>query len=68
MLAKVQRSRPSTLNQWLKDCPNHEAARRCAYVRSGISMTQLAKAAGLTLSWVSQLMARADKVAQTKAE
>jgi REP element-mobilizing transposase RayT len=63
---KVQRSHPRTLKQWLQDCPTREEALRCAYVHSGISMTQLAKEVGLTLSRVSQLIARAEKIAQTK--
>ena len=66
-IPKAQRSRPRTLAQWMQECPNRQEALRCAYVHSGISMTDLAKQVGLTLSRVSQLIARAEKVAQTKA-
>lgn len=66
-IPKAQRSRPRTLAQWLKECSSREEALRCAYVHSGISMTDLANELGLTLSRVSQLIARAEKVVKTTA-
>jgi putative transposase len=66
-IPKAQRSRPRTLVEWLKECPSREEALRCAYVLSGISMRDLAREQGLTVSRVSQLIARAEKVAQATA-
>jgi putative transposase len=64
---KAQRSTPRTLAYWLKECSSRHEALRCAHVLSGISMTALGAELGLTVARVSQLVAKAEALAQAPA-
>ena len=58
---KAQRRNPRTLAQWLACCPNRGEALRRAHAESGLSMTDMAKALGLSVARVSQLIAKAER-------
>jgi putative transposase len=60
LVPKAQRSSPTTLAQWLIQCPNRDEALRRAHTESGLTMTALAAEIGLTVARVSQLIARAE--------
>jgi REP element-mobilizing transposase RayT len=54
---RAQRQLPRTLDQWMKQSGSREEALYNAYTQSGISMTSLAGALGLSVSRVSRLIA-----------
>ena len=58
---KAQRRSPRTLAQWLACCPSRGEALRRAHAESGLSMTDMAKALGLSVARVSQLIAKAER-------
>lgn len=58
-IPSLQLSSPKTLTQWLNCSPTREEALLCAHEQSGISMADLARELGLSLSRVSRLVGRA---------
>ena len=56
----IQRAKPKTLTQWLAICPSREAALRAAHIESAISMSDLAREMGISVSRVSQLIKKAE--------
>ncbi len=60
-IPKVQRGKPSGLQQWLASCGSREEALYRAYTESGLSMSALAVELGLSVSRVSRLIARAEQ-------
>ena len=54
---KAQRRAPKTLAQWRKDAPDNVAAMYLAYTQGGMTMTQIAAQAQLSVSYVSRLIA-----------
>lgn len=63
---RPQRSRPYSLAQWLATCATREEAFRQAHVSSGMTMSAIAAAAGLSVARVSQLIAKAERVFKLK--
>jgi len=63
---RAQRSRPYSLAQWLDTCATREEAFRQAHVSSGMTMSAIAAAVGLSVARVSQLIAEAEKVFKLK--
>jgi putative transposase len=58
------RAAPRTLAQWLTQAPGRDEALRRAHRDSGLTMTAMAAELGLTVARVSQLIARAERVAR----
>jgi putative transposase len=54
------RSLPKTLSDWLRECSSREEALWMAHTRSGLRMTAMAAELGLSVTRVSQLIARAE--------
>lgn len=54
---RIQRS----LDQWFQECPTRERAVWCAYTRSGLHMTEIARTIGLSVSRVSRLIAEEER-------
>ena len=65
-IPKVQRQRVRPLAQWLASCESREDGLYQAHTAGAISMTQIAKELGLSVSRVSRLIARAEE-AKNKA-
>jgi putative transposase len=61
-IPKVQRLRVRTLAQWLASGEKREDALYQAHTAGGISMTAIARVLGLSVSRVSRLIARAERV------
>ncbi len=59
---KPQRSKARPLQHWLDACASREEALRQAYTDGGFSMTAMAKELGLSVSRVSRLIGRAEKL------
>jgi DNA-directed RNA polymerase specialized sigma24 family protein len=57
---KVQRKRMRTLGQWLATSDSRDEALYRAHVESGMSMSEIARELGLSVSRVSRLIARAE--------
>ena len=57
---RVQRSKPLTLAQWLGASESRDDAFLRAHTNSGISMTAIADEMGLSVSYVSRLIGRAE--------
>ncbi len=57
---RVQRSKPLTLAQWLGASDSRDDAFLRAHTQSGISMTAIAGEMGLSVSYVSRLIGRAE--------
>lgn len=57
------RSTPKTLSEWLRECSSREEALWMAHTRSGLRMTALAVELGLSVSRVSQIIAKAERSA-----
>lgn len=55
-----QRSVPKGLSDWLRECGSREEALWMAHTRSGLRMTALAAELGLSVTRVSQLIAKAE--------
>lgn len=53
-----QRSAPKGLADWLRECSSREDALWLAHTRSGLRMTALAAEVGLSVTRVSQLIAK----------
>lgn len=53
---RPQRSRPATLDHWLKSCATREEAMSRAHVESGMTMTAIAREVGLSVGRISQLI------------
>jgi putative transposase len=62
-----QRRIKRSLDQWLRECLTRDEAMWSAYTRSGLRMTEIARAAGLSISRVSRLIA-AEEARQRAAE
>jgi putative transposase len=61
-IPKVQRLRVRTLAQWLASGEKREDALYQAHTAGAISMTAIARELGLSVSRVSRLIARAERV------
>jgi len=59
-IPKLQRAKPLTLAQWLKRSASRQEALMRAHIESGISMTCLADTMGLSVSYVSRLIRKAE--------
>ena len=57
---RPQRSRTISLAQWLTTCATRGEAVRQAFIRSGMTMSAIAAAQGLSVARVSQLIAQAE--------
>jgi len=57
---KAQRAKPLTLAQWLKRSASREEAFMRAHIDSGISMTDIASAVGLSASYVGRLIRKVE--------
>ena len=57
---RLQRSKPFTLGKWLSTTEDRGEALLRAHTQSGISMTAIADEMGLSVSYVSRLIARAE--------
>jgi DNA-directed RNA polymerase specialized sigma24 family protein len=67
-IPKIQRSKARTLKQWLSTCHTRQEAMYRAHTESGISMTQIAKEVGLSISRVSRLIKQVEHdLAKNKA-
>ena len=53
-----RRAAPRSLQQWLDECPSRDQAIWRAYRESGLRMTDIAAALGLSVSRISRLIAR----------
>jgi REP element-mobilizing transposase RayT len=65
-IPRPQRSLQRSLADWLQRCSSREEAFRQAHVTSGMTMSAIAREAGLSVSRVSQLIARAEKGFKSK--
>ena len=63
---KVQRSKPLPLAQWLSKTESREKPFLQAHTISGISMTAIADAMGLSVSYVSRLMGHAEAAREVR--
>ncbi|TMQ76714.1 hypothetical protein ACCUM_4001 [Candidatus Accumulibacter phosphatis] len=61
---RPQRSQLLTLSQWLGSSESRAQELLCAHTQSGISMTAIAREMGLSVSYVSRLMGRAEAALQ----
>lgn len=59
-IPRTQRGKPLTLGQWLTRCESRDEALYRAHVESGLSMSAIAAALGLSVSRVSRLIARGE--------
>lgn len=66
-MPRPQRSKPLTLSQWLGSSENRDQAFLCAHTQSGISMTAIAREMGLSVSYVSRLIGRAEAALQASS-
>ena len=64
---RPQRSKPLTLGQWLGSSKKRDQAFLCAHTQSGISMTAIAREVGLSVSYVSRLIGRAEAALQASS-
>ena len=62
----AQRRSPATLADWLDTCASRDEALLHAHVQSGISMTELARSLGLSVSRVSRLIAAVERREEAK--
>lgn len=60
---RAQRASPLTLDDWLARCPSREEALMRAHGESGLTMSAMAQALGLSVSRVSRLIKRAEGMA-----
>ena len=60
-MPRPQRSRTICLAQWLPTCAIRGDAFRQAYIRSGMTMSAIVAAQGLSVARVSQLIAQAER-------
>jgi putative transposase len=60
-IPQAQRQSSRTLDQWLAACDSREEALYQAYRESGIRMSAMARALGLSVSRVSRLITRAEQ-------
>jgi REP element-mobilizing transposase RayT len=67
-IPKVQRQRPRTWQDCLTQCGDRSRALHMAYQECGVTMTALAKQAGLSVSHVSRLIAAREKAAREEAK
>jgi REP-associated tyrosine transposase len=61
-ISKAQRRTTRSLAQWLRDCDSREEALFRTHTESGLTMRAIATELGLSVSRVSRLIARAEKV------
>jgi putative transposase len=64
---RVQRSKPVTLSQWLGTSESRDQAFLCAHTQSGLSMTAIARETGLSVSYVSRLIGRAEAALKARS-
>jgi len=58
---RPQRSKPASLDDWLAACASRDEALLQAHTQSGLTMSSLAQALGLSVAQVSRLIAQAEK-------
>ena len=58
---KVQRVRQRELADWIAEAGSREEGLRRAYREGGMTMTAMAVTLGLSVSWVSRLIATAER-------
>jgi DNA-directed RNA polymerase specialized sigma24 family protein len=58
-IPRVQRASPKTLQDWLAEMPSRDEAIVAAHRRSHISLSDIARALGLSVSRVSRIVTRA---------
>ncbi len=63
-IPKAQRASPKTLQDWLAEFPNRDEALVAAHRYSQLSMSQMARELGLSVSRVSRIIARAQASTQ----
>lgn len=66
--ADEQRASPKSLQQWLLDVPDRDAAIVQAHRLSHISMSAIAKELGLSVSWVSRTIAKYEAAGHCSAK
>ena len=60
-IPKAQRASPKTLHDWMAELPNRDEALLAAHRYSQLSMSQISRELGLSVSRVSRIIARADR-------
>lgn len=63
-ILKVQRANPKTLQDWLEQSSSRDEAILAAHRRSQLSMSDMARALGLSVSRVSRIIAQAQSQGQ----
>lgn len=63
-IPKAQRASPKTLQDWMAELPNRDEALLAAHRHSQLSMSQIARELGLSVSRVSRLIARAQNTTE----
>lgn len=61
------RNKPLTLSQWLGSSESRDQAFLCTPRQSGVSMTAIAREMGLSVSYVSRLLGRAEAALQASS-
>jgi putative transposase len=59
-IPRMQRKVAKTVTQWLATSASREEAVRRAYIEGGMSMSDIAKDLGKSVSWISRLIRRAE--------
>jgi putative transposase len=67
-IPRTQRRKPRSLAQWLASCDSREDALHKAYTEGGLRMSAIASELGLSVSRISRLIARAERVEQAKGK
>ncbi len=65
-IPKPQRRKALSLAQWLGACPTRDEALYLAHTEGALTMSSMARELGLSVSWISRLIARAEQ-AKSKA-
>jgi hypothetical protein len=60
-IPKIERERPPSLNDWILAGHGKDESVRLAYSEGGMTMSAIAKEAGVSIATVSRLIARAEK-------